>query len=203
MASAFEPVLVDPELIAPDRVRPLRRAEYDHLVAAGLFEDERLELLAGRLVTMSPQGSPHAELVTRLAATLLPPLLDRAEVRVRLPFAASDDSEPEPDLAVVPRGDYLAGHPERALLVVEVAASSLPKDLALKAAIYEAAAVDEYWVVDLTGPRVVVFRRGPGGGFAAPTAHGPGEALAPLAFPDLQVALADLLAGVAGAPRAE
>lgn len=193
----------DPALIAPDRVRPLRRAEYDRLVAAGLFEDERLELLAGRLVTTSPQGPPHAELVTRLSANLLPPLLDRAEVRVRLPFAAGDDSEPEPDLAVVPCGDYLAGHPERALLVVEVAASSLPKDLALKAAIYEAAAVDEYWVVDLTAPRVVVFRRGPGGGFVAPTVHGPGEALAPVAFPDVRVALADLLAGVAGAPRAE
>src|ERR1700674_406937 len=111
-----------------DKIRPLRRGEYDCLVRAGSFEGERLELLYGRLVTMSPQGERHAFSITRLTEILVRGLAGRAQVRVQLPFAASDISEPEPDLAVVVPGDYLDGHPRRALLVIEVAQASLEED---------------------------------------------------------------------------
>lgn len=182
----------DPEVIAPERVRPLRRDEYDRLVEQGVFAGERVELLGGRLVTMSPQGTRHSEVVSRLTRAF-GPLMAKAVLRVQCPFAASDDSEPGPDLAVVPDGDYSGGHPRRALLLVEVADSGLRRDLELKARLYAACEVREYWVVDLTRDQVLVFRRGPGGGFAPPTSHGREASLAPEAFPELTIAVGALI----------
>ncbi len=186
-------VAFDPALVAPERERLLRRAEYERMVAAGVFdEDERLELLAGRLVTMSPQGAPHADAVAWLGQRLAEALAGRGSVRVQLPFSAGDDSAPEPDLAVVPPGRYRSEHPARALLIVEVVDTSLRRDEELKAAIYEASRVDEYWVVDLAGRRALVHRRDGGGRFGPPAAFGVDDELAPLAFPDVRVSLRDL-----------
>jgi Uma2 family endonuclease len=70
-------------------------------------------------------------------------------VRVQSAFAASDGSEPEPDLAVVPAGDYDDAHPSEAHLIIEVADSSLVKDRGIKAALYAESGVPEYWVVNL------------------------------------------------------
>src|SRR5580704_11900392 len=87
--------------------------------------------------------------VTRLNKLLVRALGDRAEVRVQAPFGASDVSEPEPDLAVVPPGSYLDEHPSRAHLLIEVADSSLQDDRRIKGPLYAAAGVPEYWIVDL------------------------------------------------------
>jgi Uma2 family endonuclease len=130
-------------------VRPLRREEYDQLVLAGAFEDERIELLDGVLVEMSPEGTEHAwiiQLLTRLLARGLP---EQLALRVAAPWAASDRSEPEPDFAVIPTGDYRREHLGKAVLVIEVSRSSLLKDLRLMARIYAAAGVPEYWVIDV------------------------------------------------------
>ena len=139
--------------VPPDRVRRLQRAEYDRMVGFGMFRGEKIELLQGRLVTMSPQGKPHAFSVTRLNRLLVRALGDRAEVRVQAPFGASAESEPEPDIAVVLPGDYLDEHPRRALLLIEVAESSLQDDRRIKGPMYAAAGVPEYWIVDLAGGR--------------------------------------------------
>src|SRR5688572_1838313 len=107
------------------RIRPLFRDEYDKLAALGAFEDERLELLEGVLVEMSPPGPPHASSVDKLTMLLVPAVVGRAIVRVQGPFAAENISEPEPDLMVMQPGDYASGHPEQALfpdLVVPVSA---------------------------------------------------------------------------------
>jgi len=112
-------VMLQPSEIAPERVRPLRRTEYDLLVVAGAFEGERLELLSGALVEMTLQGTRHSESVARLCRLLTRGLPDQYVVRAHSPFAATDDSEPEPDLAVVPDEDYSARHPSTAFLVVE------------------------------------------------------------------------------------
>ena len=106
---------------APENFRPLRRAEFDKLVAAGAFDDERIELLDGVLVPMSPIGPPHSSAVDALTEILVVALQGRARVRVQNPFAASDISEPQPDLLVVARGDYRADHPRTAHLAIEVA----------------------------------------------------------------------------------
>jgi Uma2 family endonuclease len=137
------------------RVRPLRRPEYDLLIEQGAFgPEERVQLLEGVLVELSPQGAPHAGLVEALNERLMPALLGRYRVRVQLPLGAGEHSEPEPDLAVVPADEPRDRHPERALLVIEVSDESLRLDLGRKARIYAAAGVPEYWVVDVG--RVVV-----------------------------------------------
>src|SRR6266567_1346816 len=103
-----------PTPFIPDRVRPLRRQEYDKLIALGAFQNEKIELLEGWLVKMSPIGAPHCSAVDKLNELLLPQLLGRATVRVQSPFAALDLSEPEPDIAIVQHGFYDTEHPEQA-----------------------------------------------------------------------------------------
>ena len=111
------------------RVRPLRRAEYDVLVEQGLLtEHERIELLDGELVAMSPQNAPHAGIVEALNERLMPALAGEARVRVQLPFAAGEHSEPEPDIAIVPTDEHRDRHPERSLLIIEVADASVRLD---------------------------------------------------------------------------
>jgi Uma2 family endonuclease len=182
------------DLVATERVRPLRRVEYDRLVEEGFFgEDEKIELLEGVIVQMTPQGIGHAAAIERLTHLFVLALVPRARVRVQLPYAASEISEPEPDLAIVPPGEPEDSHPDRALLLVEVADSSLAKDRRVKTRIYAAAGVPEYWVVDVTG-RTIEVRADPG-----PDAYrqiriaGPGEAIRLRAFPDVEVAVSDIL----------
>jgi Uma2 family endonuclease len=135
--------------------RPLRRAEYEALVAAGAFADERVELLEGFLVEMSPQRAPHASAIEVLTRLLCAACGSENKVRVQLPLALSDESEPEPDLCVVPAGDYRTQHPTAALLVIEVSHSSLERDRR-KAALYARARVPTYWLVDVDQQRVEV-----------------------------------------------
>ena len=150
--------MLDADQLSPERVRPLRRSEYERLVEAGAFEDERVELLRGVLVEMSPQGGPHAGVSARIANLLILALGEGVEVRTHSPFAAGEDSMPEPDVMVVPSGS-MNEHPSRALLLVEVAHSSLRKDRGIKAALYAEAQVPEYWIVDLDGRTVEVHTR--------------------------------------------
>src|SRR5262249_3513893 len=152
----------------------LLRVEYDRLVAAGAFEGERLELLRGRLVLMSPQYGPHASTVSRFQDLLVPRLLGRAQVRTQLPLSLSDDSEPEPDVAVVLLGDYDNEHPQTALLVIEVADSSLKKDRELKPGIYAEAGIADYWVVNLVERTIEVHREPKAGAYQAISRHGDG-----------------------------
>jgi Uma2 family endonuclease len=179
--------VIDLSMLGPERVRPLRRDEYDRLVALGCFEDERIELLGGALVEMSPQGAPHAYVVSRLAKLVTRTIGDRAEVRSQLPLGATADSEPEPDLALVPNDDYSREHPTRAFLVVEVADSSLRKDRRIKAALYAQVGIPEYWIVNLDARAVEVYRQPAGGAYASVTTHGAGEVLRPQAFDDIEV----------------
>lgn len=133
-------------------MRPLRRIEYEVLVEQGMFgEGEHVQLLDGELVEMSPQGAAHAAVVESLTELLVPALLGKARVRVQLPFAAGDASEPEPDVAVVSAATTRHRHPDSALLVIEVAEISLSVDLGRKARIYAQARVTEYWVIGPAG----------------------------------------------------
>ena len=90
---------------AAEAIRPLRRAEYDQLVALGAFQDARIELLEGALVAMSPVGASHSSTVDRLTKLLVLALSDRATVRCQGPFGALEFSEPQPDFTVFPQGD--------------------------------------------------------------------------------------------------
>lgn len=183
------PIMPLPE---PRRLRPLQRAEYDQLVELGVFVNEKIELLQGGLVPMSPQGSRHAFIVQVLNRHLTRQLGERAWVRVQLPFAASDISEPEPDIAVMPPGDYYSQHPTRALLVIEVADTSMREDRDLKSPIYAAAGVPEFWLIDVNAQTVTVYRNPDGGTWTEMKRHNRDETLALSSFPDVTVALPDL-----------
>lgn len=184
---------LDENGIAPERLRPLRRREFDKLVELGLFdEDERLELLHGQLIVMNPPGPEHASLVNRFNRALTRLLGERALVSVQNPLAASDESEPEPDLAVVPENAYQHGHPATAFLIIEIADSSLTKDREVKSAIYAAMDVPEYWVVDLRAKVIERYLDPAEGAYRTCTHHASG-ALTLRCFPDVSVSLDELL----------
>lgn len=179
--------------LEPDRVRPLMRVEYDWLVESGAFEDERVELLEGMLVTMTPQNAAHAHTVQRLAELLVLALQGRAIVRVRSPLALSEDSEPEPDVAVVPIGDYSTHHPTDVHLVIEVATASERRDRMVKAPLFARAGVPEYWIVDVKSRTVRICRHPVSAEFNDVAVHGDDDVLRLSSFPDVEIPLRSIL----------
>jgi len=185
--------VLDPDLIAPERPRRLTRAQYDAIVAAGLLDDERVELLEGVIVSMSPNEPPHASPVQLLTEILMPALVGRASVRIQLPLIAADESEPEPDVAVVPLADYARQHPSSAILIIEVADTSLRKDRLIKGPLYAKSGFREYWLVNVRSKTVEVHRGASPDGWASITRHAVGETLHPEAFPDVAVPIGAIL----------
>lgn len=186
--------MLDPALLAPERVRPLKRREFEQLIELGVFEDERVELLRGVLVEMSPQGEPHSRISAWFAQRLIKALdLDRFETRSHSSFPASSDSMPEPDVSVSARRDgYRRPDPETSLLLIEVAGSSLVKDRVIKNEIYAAAGVPEYWIVNIQS-RTVEVRRGPSkSGYQRVTIKRVGDQLRPLKLRGLAFDVADV-----------
>jgi Uma2 family endonuclease len=156
---ALEPSTIAATGILPASARPISVAEFHRLIDDGaLAGDERVELLEGFLIQMSPQSLSHAQLIELLDELVRRSLAPRYAVRCQLPLTLAR-SEPEPDLAIVDRraARRATRHPASAALVIEVAADSLDKDRS-KAAIYAEAGVDEYWIVDVVGRRVEVHR---------------------------------------------
>lgn len=174
-------------------LRRLSRREYDKLVEQGVFRHERVELVFGMVVAMSPIDPGHVESTSRLAKILTIALGDRAQVICQAPIAATDDSEPEPDIYVRPVGDYWREHASRAHLVVEVANTSLAYDRGEKALLYGISAIDEYWVVDLVHGLVEVRRDRDGGAWRSITIFRRGDSIQVLAFPDVVVDVSDVL----------
>ena len=172
------------------------RDAYDRAVAAGVFgPEDRIELIDGELLTMTPQGSRHAAVATRVGARLARALGDHGHVRTQMPLAAGGDSEPEPDLAVVPGDDldYLDAHPSTALLVVEVADDSLRRDRTVKQRLYARCGILEYWIVSLPDARLEVYRRPVGEAYRDTALLHAGDTVAPLAAPTEIIPVADLL----------
>lgn len=174
-------------------LRKLKRVEYEKLVAQGVFERERVELTFGMVVAMSPIDPSHSRSTTRIARSLTIALQDRAEVLCQQPLAATDDSEPEPDIYVTPLGDYWHEHPSRAYLVVEVASSSLRYDRSEKALLYSISEVDEYWIVDLVNGLVEVRRERDRGTWRSIATYRRGDTVHMLAFPDVGIAVSEIL----------
>lgn len=174
------------------QMRKLKRVEYDRLAAEGYFEDEKVELLFGMVIPMSPIDPAHGESVHRLSEILTEQLTGRARVRVQSSFAASDESEPEPDIDVIGTGRYWTDHPQRSFLIVEVAHSSLRRDRA-KRSLYGRADVDEYWIVNHIDDCVEVYRDRANGTWRTTMILRRGETIAPLAFPDVRIEVSEIL----------
>ena len=165
-----------------------------------LSPDDRVELLNGVIVAEPPSDPPHATGVNLATAALTAAVGTRAAVRVQVPLVVGQLSLPEPDVAVVPGHlrDYSARHPTTALLVVEVADSSLIQDRLTKAAIYAAGGVPEYWIVNLRSRLVEVFRSPDSAAarYTQTTTATPGARLELTALPGAAVLVDDLLPDV-------
>lgn len=180
-------------------VRPLTADEVLRMVDAGILsEDEPVELLHGVLTTVSPKSPAHEAVKMRLTAWLSPAIAaGRCALRTESPIVVPDrTSLPEPDLAVVAPGDYLGGHPATALLVIEVAVSSLPVDVGVKAPLFAAAGVPEYWVVDVPGRAVRTFAAPAGERYTEMGRARPGDTLAPGSLDIASLDVGELLAGI-------
>jgi len=179
-------------------VHPLTAEDVMGMVRAGILgEDDRVELLHGVLTAMSPQDPPHAIVVQRLTAWLAPLMVaGTCDVRVQLPFVVPDaTSLPEPDIAVVDHVRGTVDHPRAARLLIEVAGSSLRVDTSIKPALYAAAGVLEYWVVDVPGRRLRVFEAPSGDGYRQERVLDSGRA-APRSIDVEPLVLAELFAGL-------
>jgi Uma2 family endonuclease len=172
-------------------------ADYHQMIEAGILdEDDRVELLEGKIVCMSPQRPFHAASVQRSSRLLFQLLSDRAEIRVQLPVILGNDSEPEPDLAVVrfDADEYSFRHPEvpDIYLLIEVADSTIAKDRNQKARIYAKNRVLEYWILDLQKRQVYVFRQPEEGVYREKLILNSDDSITMQAFPDVAIALNDM-----------
>ena len=189
--------VVDTSMLATEHIRPLRRHEYEQLARDGAFDDERVELLFGVIVEMSPPDPSHDESIYWVGEHLRKQLGELAVVRIQSTFAASDISEPQPDVLVVPPGSYWTAHPERAYLAVEVSKSSLRKDRVVKAKLYGGADVEEYWIVDVVAGEVEVCRDPLDGEWRSRTTYRRGQRIAMARFPEVVVAVDEVVPPVA------
>jgi Uma2 family endonuclease len=176
---------------------PITVAEYYQMAADGvLHEDDRVELIEGSLHWMSPIGSPHAACVKRLTAIFNQRLAQQAIVGAQDPIHLDDLSEPQPDVSLTRwRDDYYeTAHPTPAdvLLLVEVADSTLKEDRGIKAPLYARHGIPELWIVNLLAAEVEVYTQPQNGRYQQRVVRRRGEQIAPMAFPDLLIAVDEI-----------
>jgi len=180
--------------------RKFNVTEYYRMAEAGiLHEDDRIELIEGKIVEMTPIGSRHALCLERLNRVFqMGVKADQGLIRIQDPIRLSDETEPQPDLVIasVTQGEdrYADAHPapEDVLLVVEVADSSLVYDRNTKVPLYAAAGIPEYWLIDLVRNRIEVYRSPSSGSFKDVRTFDREDVASPLHFPKVQIRLADL-----------
>lgn len=172
--------------------------EYHRMADAGvLTEDDRVELLDGEIVEMSPIGSRHAGIVDRLNMLFARRLGRHAIVRVQNPIVLDDYSEPQPDLTILrARPDYYVGahpRPGDVLLAIEVMDASVSYDRTLKLPLYAKKNLRELWLIDLPSEAVEVYRRPSASGYRDGQRFARGRRFAPLAFPRVHFRVAEML----------
>jgi Uma2 family endonuclease len=183
-------------------VQLLRRqftvAQYHQMVAAGILtEDDRVELIEGEIIEMSPIGRRHAACVNRLVRLFSERLGDRVIVAAQNLVELSDRSEPQPDVALMhPRPDfYEAGHPQPQdiLLLVEVADTTVEFDREIKMPLYAKSGVREVWLVDLNQNAIAVYREPSLSGYGQVQELQRGQTLVIQAFSDVSLAVEEVL----------
>jgi len=172
--------------------------EYEQMGVAGVFApDVRLELLDGEIVEMNPIGSRHAACVKRLHLLLTEALGRRAVIGVQDPTVVGSHTEAQPDISVLRWNDdfYASAHPrsDDVLLLVEVADTSVSSDRRVKLPVYATGGIAECWLVDLNAEVVEVYRRSAGGTYKERRDAARGETVSPTAFPEVTLAVDDIL----------
>lgn len=172
--------------------------EYHRMAEAGILtEEDRVELIEGEIVRMSPIGSRHAASTDRLTALFSRRLGRRAIVRVQSPIELDHHSEPQPDLAILkPRADFYAGHhprPRDVLLLVEVVDASTRHERGWKVALYARAGIVEVWVVDLTRGTIEICQRPAKGTYRIRAVVARGRRVSAAAFPRVAFRVREIL----------
>ena len=188
---------------APPQTRPMRRrftvAEYFAMAEAGiLHEDERIELIDGEIIVMSPINHPHRQSVNWADRLLNSAVGERAMVQVQAPIELDDSSAPQPDIAVLrlrPVGDFTPVTPDEVYFLVEVADSSLAFDRGTKLARYAAAGIPEVWIANLVNRQVEAHSNPVDGVYRNVLIVHAGATVSPQAFPDVTLAVSDFLPG--------
>jgi Uma2 family endonuclease len=164
--------------------------EYNRMGVAGILaDDERVELIDGVIVPMTPIGPPHAGIVNRLAHILISRLGTGAVVAVQNPVRLDRFNELQPDFAVLkPRADFYSRelpHPADVLWLVEACDSSIKKDREIKVPLFAKAEIPELWLVDVRGQVLEVHREPRDGGFRVVRRLQQGEEVRPVMMPDV------------------
>jgi len=185
------------------QMRRWTRQEYDRMIEAGvLTPEDRVELIEGEILTMTPQGTAHFTAMSLAQEALRAAVGPAFHVRTQGALALGSASEPEPDIAIVGGKvrDYRDHHPASAVLVIEIADSSIVHDREDKGSLYARFGIPEYWIVNLVERLIEVYRnpeqdeRGRFGfGYRRVDRYLPGDAIAPQAFRGASIAVGDLL----------
>jgi Uma2 family endonuclease len=190
--------------IADIELHHWNREEYERLAEAGFFPPEaRLELIDGLIYHMAPQTSFHSTGVRAAQDNLQRVLPDGFDIRVQMPLALGDDSEPEPDIAVVAGHftDFAFSHPTTAVLVVEVADSSLLHDRRRKIPLYARFGIPEFWLVVLRQRALEVFRDPVDGAYRSHTVLRLRDSVSPVARPEVSIAVETFFPWAGRRPR--
>ncbi|BAZ31262.1 hypothetical protein NIES4074_37340 [Cylindrospermum sp. NIES-4074] len=179
-------------------IRLISVQEYHRMAETGIFHpEERLELIAGQIIKTSAKGTAHESAITRTDRLLRQHLGDKVLLRIQSPIQLDDYSEPEPDIAVVKPNplDYDDHHPDASevFLVIEIADSSLKYDREVKALAYAKSGIIDYWILDVNGRKLYMYRLPSPDGYHSETILAEDVIVSPLAFPDCTILIRELL----------
>jgi Uma2 family endonuclease len=184
--------------IIPAKIRLWNLSEYHHLREKGILHpEEKIELIEGQLIKMSPKGTLHTAATRRIAKTLTNLLVNKAAIYTQDPVELDDNSEPEPDVSIVKidPNDYVTHHPqtEEIYLIIEVADSSLEYDCEIKAKLYAKSGIEDYWVIDVRERKLYLFRKPEKTGYQNKQILRETDLITPLSFPTISVKISELL----------
>jgi len=187
------------EMALDVKTRLLSVADYHRMFEAGVFKpDERVELIRGELITMPPMGTQHRAAINRLNRLLTDRFNGRAVVQVQCPVIVSDESEPEPEFALLrfdPTGyEGREPGPSDTFLFIEVGFSSRRFDQKVKVPLYAETGIPEVWLVDVVDGVVRVFRDLNDGGYATSLEARPGDLIACATFPNDTIPVDEIIA---------
>ncbi len=183
---------------APFTIRKWTVKEYHKLGEMGFFyPEERVELLSGNIITISAKGTANTSATRRTANLLRDILGNQVDVYYKSQIALDDNSEPEPDIALVRIDpfDYATHHPtpSEVYLIIEVADSSLTFDREIKAKAYARSGIADYWVLNVNERQLHVFREPAVDGYQSELILGENGSISPLQFPTMNIAIQEML----------
>lgn len=184
------------------RRKRFTRSEYDRIAAMGIFERQRVELVEGEILCMSPISSYHNTIVNLCGEIMADFFKGNHAIRIQSSFVVPIETELEPDVAIVPgkQRDYLTKNPDNAVLIIEVADSSLDYDTTIKASLYARAGIPDYWAIDLKQSAIIVHRNPCAMpdqpvhfGYSEVSTYQSSKTISPLALPDITIPVSELV----------